>query len=99
MQFFVAFSNSARFAEEGMPADFAEVMQEDQARIRQLYAEGTIRDAWAFDRPERGGALLFETDSVAQFDELLASIPFVERDYNDYEIYPLAPFPGFFSRK
>ena len=95
MQFFVAFNNSWDPAQGGPPADFDDVLREDQARIRELYAAGTVRNAWSFDRAERGGALLFETGTREQFEAVLASIPLVRRGYNEPEVFPLAPFPGF----
>ena len=95
MQFFVAFSNSTEFATNSPPADFVDVLREDQARIRAMYAEGTVRAAWTFDREEKGGALLFEARSREHLDELLATVPLVKRGYNDCEVFPLAPFAGF----
>lgn len=98
MQFLVIFNNKPEFAAEGPPADFADRMADDAERLKELYAEGSLRAVWALDRPERGGAALFEADSPEQARDLLATVPLVKIDYNDYELFPLAPYPGFTPR-
>ena len=95
MQFLVIFTNKPEFATDGPPAGFAERMAEDAARLRVLYAEGSLRQVWALDRPEHGGAALLEADSADHARDLLATVPLVKIDYNDYELFPLAPYPGF----
>ncbi len=95
MQFIVIFTNKPRFFTEGMPDDFAERMRDDTAHLRKLYADGIVRDVWTLDTAERGGVALFEADSLSQLETVVADIPFVNIDYNDYEILPLAPYPGF----
>ena len=95
MQFLVIFNNKPEFATDGPPADFAERMAEDAARLKVLYAEGAVRQVWALDRAEHGGAALLEADSVDHARDLLATVPLVKIDYNDYELFPLAPYPGF----
>ena len=49
----------------------------------------------ALARAERGGAALLEADSVDHARDLLATVPLVRIGYNDYELFPLAPYPGF----
>lgn len=95
MQYLVVFSNKERFASEGMPTDFKEKMVEDQAQIKKLYAEGTVRQVWALARQDRGGVVLFEANSAEHLQGLIDEVPFVQLDYNDYQILPLDPYPGF----
>ena len=95
MQFLVIFNNKPEFATAGPPADFAERMAEDAEHLKKLYGEGSLRQVWALDRPERGGAALLETDSPQQAHDLLATVPLVAVGYNDYELLALAPYPGF----
>ena len=99
MQFLVIFTNKPEFAEQGMPADFGERMADDAARLRTLYGQGVLRQVWALDRPEHGGAALLEADSADHARDLLATVPLVKIGYNDYELFPLAPYPGFASAR
>ena len=95
MQFFVIFNNKPEFAVDGPPPDFAERMADDAERLKELYAEGTLRQVWALDRAEHGGAALLEADSAEHAHDLLATVPLVKIDYNDYDLFPLIPYPGF----
>ena len=95
MQFLVVFTNKPEFTTAGPPADFADRMAEDAERLEELYSQGALRQVWALDRAEHGGAALLEVDSVEHARDLLATVPLVKIDYNDYELFPLAPYPGF----
>lgn len=95
MQFFVIFNNKPEFATDGPPADFADRMADDAERLKELVTEGSVRQVWALDRPEHGGAALLEADSVEHARDLLATVPLVKVDYNDYDLFSLVPYPGF----
>ena len=95
MQFLVIFNNKPEFATDGPPADFAERMADDAARLKELYAEGSLRQVWALDTKTKGAAVLFEADSPAGLQKMIDTFPLIKVDYADYQIWPLAPYPAF----
>ena len=99
MQLLVIYRPPRRFADEGIPDDFAEVEGREEARLQELYAAGRARQAWALDTATRGAAVLYEVDSAAELEELNGSVPMVQRGYSEYQVYPLAPYPGFAPKR
>ena len=98
MQFLVVYRPPQRFADGGVPDDFAEVEGREQVRLQELYAAGSAREAWALDVPDRGAAVLYEVGSADDLEGINRSFPMVQRGYSEYRVYPLAPYPGFGPR-
>ena len=95
MQFLVIYHPPQRFADEGTPDDFREVEDREEIRLQELYANGSARQAWALDLASRGAAVIYEADSAEEIEEINRSYPLVQRGYAEFEVYPLAPYPGF----
>ena len=95
MQFFVVFTPKKRFAVVGVPEDFAKLLPLEEARAKELYADGTLRQSWVLGKREKGAACLFEARSPEHLQEMIDSFPLIQKSYSDYEILPLAPDPVF----
>ncbi len=95
MQFLVVFTPNPRFADEGMPADFADRELEEQAQVRVLYAGGGLRQVWALDTQTRGGVVLFEAESPEHLRTMIDSFPLIKHHYAQPQIFPLAPHAAF----
>lgn len=77
------------------PDDFAKRDAEEEAQARVLYREGGLRHGWALASPERGAAVVFEAASTDDLQRMIDSFPLIQKDYADYQIHRLAPYPGF----
>lgn len=95
MQFFVVFTPKKRFAVVGVPDDFAKLLPLEEARAKELYVGGVLRQSWVLGKREKGAACLFEVRSPAHLQEALDSFPLIQNSYSDYEVFPLAPDPVF----
>ena len=56
---------------------------------------GGLRQIWALDTKTRGAACLFEAKNPEDLQKMIDTFPLIKVDYADYQIYPLAPYPGF----
>jgi hypothetical protein len=75
-------------------AQFAELLDAEADRVRQLYAEGVVRTAWSRgDVP--GGIMLIEALDAAAARRAMASLPLVSRDMMDLQVIDLLPYRGF----
>ena len=95
MQFLVIFTPPQRFADEGMPDDFGEIEATEEVHAQQLHGSGSLRQAWALDTATHGAAVLFEAGSRDRLEEIIGTFPMVQRDYSEYRVLPLTPYPGF----
>lgn len=98
MQYIVIFTPKQKFATEGMPADFPKMEQEEEKQAQVLYGEGGLRQVWALDVKTRGAAVLFEAKSPEELQRMIDTFPLIKADYADYQIWPLAPYPGFVKK-
>ena len=60
-----------------------------------LYKRGGLRQVWAIDTKDRGATVLFEAESRDDLQCMIDTLPLVQVDYAEYQIYPLAPYPAF----
>ncbi len=62
-------------------------------RVWQLLQEDTIREIYfRADRP--AAVLVLECGSVAEAEEILATLPLVQAGAVSFELIPLRPYPG-----
>lgn len=95
MQYLVIFTPKKQFASEGLPSDFMEKEQQEQAQVRELYAGGGLRQVWAQVPRTHGGVVLFEAESPDHLDEMINSFPLIKANYADPQIVPLQQHASF----
>ncbi len=97
MQFLVIFTPKLIFETNGVPSDFPKFLAAEDAQVKVLYGQGGVRQVWALNTKAKGAALLFEVASAKELQSMIDSLPLVKVDYADYQIWPLAQYPGFFE--
>ncbi len=95
MQFLVIFSPNKEFVTKGMPSDFMDKEQQEQAQVRVLYAGGGLRQVWAQVPRTKGGVVLFEADSPEHLKEMIHSFPLIKANYAEAQIVPLQQHAAF----
>jgi len=89
-------SLSRRLVNQFPPEAFTpELMQRETARVRELYAAGTVRQIWKRgDIP--GASILWEAVSEQQVRDIIASLPLFQAGLLEIAaVVPLEPYPGF----
>jgi muconolactone delta-isomerase len=86
-----------RYEDRFGPEDYAAVLPEETARVRELYAEGTLRRIW-LRQDVRGACFLLEAESPAAAEAVVGTLPVARRQMSDFRIVPLAPYGGFGPR-
>ncbi len=81
MQYLVIFTPKQEFVTKGMPSDFIDKEQQEQAQVRVLYASGGLRQVWAKVPRTHGGVILFEADSSESLQQMIDSFPLVKANY------------------
>jgi muconolactone delta-isomerase len=71
-----------------------ELLQAEAAKAWELYQAGVLRELY-FHAEKHEAVLILECDSVEEARSHLASLPLVDARLIDFEIIPLAPYPGF----
>jgi len=88
-------SLSRRRVDAFPPEAFAALAAGETQRIKELYAEGILRQIWRrADIP--GAAILWEAASEAEVRAALGSLPIAQAGMLEIlALVPLAPYPGF----
>jgi muconolactone delta-isomerase len=90
-------SISRRITERFSDEQFAEHIEAERERVRELYRDGIVRALWTRkDLP--GAIMLLECDGEASAHEAVGSLPLAQRDMLEVQIFPLGPYPAFFPR-
>lgn len=95
MQFIVVIQPRAQLQARGLPADFADVEDAEQARAQSLYKCDVARQLWAIKTDRKGAIGLFEAASEGELQEVINSFPMVQKDYVEYQVFPVGAFAGF----
>src|SRR5437879_98158 len=79
----------------GIPEEkCAELSGDEGRRVRELYAEGLVRQIWhRADFP--GACLLWEAANEQQVRDMLGTLPFARAEMLDIEVIPLMPYKAF----
>jgi len=91
MQFFVL---ARRRTESFAEAQFAELLDAEAARVRELYGDGVIRSAYSrADVP--GAILMLEAADVAEAQDILSTLPLVAAGMLETTIIHVRGYRGF----
>ncbi len=91
MQFFVL---ARRRTEAFDEAQFAEHLDAEAVRVRELYADGVIRSAYSrADMP--GAILMLEAADLAEAEEIVGTLPLVELGMLETTIVHVRGYRGF----
>jgi muconolactone delta-isomerase len=71
-----------------------ELLREEAARAWQLYRDGVVRELH-FRADREMAVLVLEAADVEQARRALATLPLVRAGLIDFDVVPLAPYPGF----
>jgi len=71
-----------------------EILKHEAARAWQLHQSGVIRELY-FRADRDAAVLLLECASVDEAREVLSTLPLVKDKLIDFDIVPLAAYPGF----
>jgi muconolactone delta-isomerase len=74
--------------------DFQPFLKAEAARVWELYQSGVLRELY-FRSDQHTAVLILECEGVPQAEELLRDLPLVANGLIQFEILPLAPYPGF----
>ncbi len=88
---------SRRRTEKYADADFDAVIPAETDRVRQLYADGILRQIWL--RGDTAGACFtVEAEDEAAVAGLLESLPMASSGLSEFNVIPLSPYRGFGPR-
>ena len=89
-------SLSTRRTDRFSEAEFAELVDAEASRARELYAAGFIRQIWhRADLP--GACMVLEADSLDEARARLYTLPLIRAGMLDVSIVPLVPYAGFIA--
>jgi muconolactone delta-isomerase len=89
-------SLSTRRTDRFSDSEFAELVDAEASRARELYAAGFIRQIWhRGDLP--GACMVLEADSLDDARARLSTLPLIRAGMLDVSIVPLAPYAGFIA--
>lgn len=90
-------SLSTRRIDRFSEAEFAELVDAEACRARELYAVGFIRQIWhRGDLP--GACMVLEADSLDEARAGLYTLPLIRAGMLEVSIVPLVPYAGFIAR-
>ena len=87
-------SLSTRRTDRFSELEFAELVDAEAHRARELYAAGFIRQIWHRDDVP-GACMVLEADSLDEARARLHTLPLIRAGMLDVSIVPLVPYAGF----
>ncbi|HLE15633.1 MAG TPA: hypothetical protein VI776_12860 [Anaerolineales bacterium] len=73
---------------------FQPYLKAEAARVWEFYLGNLIREVY-FHADRHTAVLVLECESAELARQILARLPLVEQGLIDFEVIPLAPYPGF----
>ena len=74
--------------------DFQPFLKEEAMAVWELYKNNILREIY-FRADQSSAVLILECKDVNQAKLILSDLPLVKEKLIDFEIIPLAPYPGF----
>ena len=90
-------SISRRLTERFSDEEFAEHIDAERERVRELYRGGVVRSIWS-RKDAAGAVMLLECAGQGAAEAAAESLPLAQRGMLDVQIVPLAPYPAFFPK-
>ena len=76
------------------PADFQPLLKAEAGHVWKLYQADFIREIY-FRSDQNSAVLMLECNGVEEAIQELAKLPLVSANLIEFELIPLAPYPGF----
>lgn len=76
------------------PEQFRPHLKAEAARVWELYQADVLREIY-FRQDRHSAVLVLECESVEDARRILVTLPLVQQGLIDFEIIPLAPYPGY----
>jgi muconolactone delta-isomerase len=73
---------------------FAPHLKAEAARVWELYKSGQLREIY-FRGEREEAVLILECTNVEAANNILNTLPLVEKGLIEFEVIPLVPYPGF----
>lgn len=88
-------SISRRLTERFTDEQFAEHIEAERERVRELYRDGVVRSIWS-RKDAAGAVMLLECADEAAARAAVDSLPLAKLEMLDVSILTLGPYPAFF---
>jgi muconolactone delta-isomerase len=76
------------------PEQFAPHLKAEAARVWELYKSGQLREIY-FRGDREEAILILECTNVEAANNILNTLPLVEKGLIEFEVIPLIPYPGY----
>ena len=76
------------------PGQFQPHLKAEAARVWDLYLSGVLREIY-FRADRHSAVLVLECASLEEARQVLDSLPLVQAGLIEFDLIPLAPYPGF----
>jgi muconolactone delta-isomerase len=74
--------------------DITPLLEKEARRAWELYQSGVFREIY-FVRDRPLAVIILEANDVDEAKKALSSLPLVREGFIDFDVLPLAPYPGF----
>lgn len=91
-------SISRRLTERFSDEQFAEHIDAERERVRELYRDGIVRSIWS-RKDAAGAVMLLECADEATAQKAVGSLPLARREMLELQILPLGPYPAFTPKR
>jgi muconolactone delta-isomerase len=73
---------------------FKPFLKAEAAKVWELYQSGVIREMY-FDNEKHSAVLMLECSDAGEAKKVLQTLPLMKEGLIDFDVIPLAPYPGF----
>ncbi|UPK76775.1 hypothetical protein MU582_09090 [Nocardioidaceae bacterium SCSIO 66511] len=87
---------SRRRTETYADSDFDAVIPAETARVRELYADGVVRQIWLRDDVP-GACFIVEADALSDARKIVDGLPMAASGLSEFTVTGLRPYGGFVS--